>query len=169
MARGETAARNLLDEYQLTSLPIDPEKVTASLGAVVIRQPGPVELSGMLLRRDGQDVIGVRAELDPHRQRFTVAHLVGHLHLHARRDLILDTATRYSHPNLPSMPTDREEAEANRFAAALLVPEGIVRRMAIEADARTAGQLLDLLAPRFEVTRTVMAARLMGLGIINDA
>lgn len=169
MARAEAAARDLLDEHQLTDLPIDPEKAAAGLGAVVIRQSGPVELSGMLLRRDGQDVIGVRAELDAPRQRFAVAHLVGHLHLHARRDLILDTATRYSHPNLPSMPTDREEAEANRFAAALLVPETIARRMAVEADARTAEQLMDLLTPRFEVTRTVMAARLMGLGIISGA
>ena len=169
MARGETAARNLLDEQQLTMLPIDPEKVAANLGAVVIHQPGPVELSGMLLRRDGQDVIGIRAELESERQRFAVAHLVGHLYLHARRDLILDTATRYAHPTLPSMPTDREEAEANRFAAALLVPEGIVRRMAVEADARTADQLLDLLTPRFEVTRAAMASRLMGLGIISGA
>ena len=169
MARGEVAARNLIDEHQLTALPIDPEKVAASLGAVVIRQPGPVELSGMLLRRDGQDVIGIRAGLEPPRQRFTLAHLVGHLHLHARRDLILDTAARYSHPNLASMPTDREEAEANRFAAALLVPEGTVRRMAVEADARTADQLVDLLTPRFEVTRTAMAARLLNLGIINGA
>lgn len=169
MARAEAAARDLLDEHQLTALPIDPEKVAAGLGAVVIRQPGPVELSGMLLRRDGQDVIGVRAELDAPRQRFAVAHLVGHLHLHGRRELILDTASRYSHPNLPSMSTDREEAEANRFAVALLAPEGIVRRMAAEADARTAEQLLDLLTPCFEVTRTVMAARLLSLGIINGA
>lgn len=169
VARAEAAVRNLIDEHQLTALPVDPEKVAASLGAIVIHQPGPIELSGILLRRNGQDVIGVGTDLEAARQRFALAHLVGHLHLHARRDLILDTATRYSHPKLASMPTDREEAEANRFAAALLVPEGIVRRMAVEADARTEDQMLDLLAPRFEVTRALMAARLMGLGIISGA
>jgi len=167
MSRADVAARTITDEYDLTQLPVDPEKIAANLSAAVIRQPGPVELSGILLRRDDQDVIGIRAELAPDRQRFTIAHAIGHLRLHARRELILDTATRYSHPKLPSMPTDREEAEANRFAAALLIPEGIVRRMAVEAEVRTENQFLDLLAPRFEVTRTVMAARLLALGIIG--
>jgi Zn-dependent peptidase ImmA (M78 family) len=168
MARADAAARGLIDEYGLTSLPVDPERVATSLGATVVRQPGPVELSGMLLRRDGTVAIGLNSELAPARQRFALAHLVGHLHLHRGRPLILDTAARYSHPNLPSMPTDREEAEANRFAGALLAPEAVVRRMAQEAHFRTAAQLVDLLAPRFELTRAAMAYRLMSLGVIVD-
>ncbi len=169
MARADSEARSLVDEYGLTALPVDPEKVAAGLGATVIRQPSPAELSGMLLRRDGQDVIGLNADLPEQRQRFALAHLVGHLHLHARRELLLCTAARYAHGNLASLPTDREEAEANRFAAGLLAPEGLVRRMAAEADARTADQLVDLLAPRFDLTRTVMAHRLISLGVIIDA
>lgn len=168
MARADAEARKLVDDYALTTLPVDLEKAAAEMGATVVPQPCPVELSGMLLRREGQNIVGLNADFEPPRQRFALAHLLGHLHLHPRRELILDTAARYSHGTLASLPTDCEEAEANRFAAALLIPEAVVRRMAVEADARTAAQLLDLLTPRFEVTRTVMAARLMNLGIIAD-
>lgn len=168
MSRADTAARGLIEGYGLTTLPVDPEKVASSLGATVIRQPGPAELSGMLLRRDGTVAIGLNGNREPVRQRFALAHLIGHLRLHRGRPVILDTADRYRHGNLASMPIDREEAEANRFAGALLAPEGIVRRMAAEADFDTGDQLVDLLAPRFELSRTAMAYRLMVLGVILD-
>jgi Zn-dependent peptidase ImmA (M78 family) len=161
-------ARSLAAEHELTALPVDPEKVAVGLGAIVVRQPASADLSGMLLRRDGQTVIGLNSDLNPARQRFALAHLVGHLHLHASRELLLDTVTRYSHGHLPSMPTDREEAEANRFAAALLAPEGTVRRMAAEAGVRTAADLVHRLAPECGLTEAAMAHRLMSLGIIID-
>lgn len=168
MARGEAEARSLLADCGLNDLPIDPEPVAMKLGAAVIRQPSPAELSGMLLRRDGQAVIGLNDTLPPARQRFALAHLVGHLHLHRQRDLLLDTVERHALGNLASLPTDREEAEANRVALELLAPEAAVRHAAIEADFRTAAQLVDLLAPRFDLMQSAMAARLMGLGIILD-
>lgn len=168
MSRADATARDFVDRYGLKEVPVDPEAVARELGAVVVRQSSPEELSGMLLRRNDHIVIGLNSEREPARQRFALAHLVGHLHLHRSRNLILDTVARYSHGNLPSMPTDREEAEANRFAGALLVPESTVRRMAQEADSRTAAQFVDILAPRFGVTASVMSYRLMNLGIIVD-
>lgn len=168
MSRADAAARDLANEYGLTALPIDLEKVASGLGATVVPQPAPAELSGILLRRDGQPVLGLNADAHPHRQRFALAHLIGHLHLHRGREMILDTVARYRHGNLSSMPTDREEAEANRFAGALLAPEAIVRRMAAEADFDTPAQLVDLLAPRFEMTTTAMAYRLITLGVMVD-
>lgn len=168
MSRADAEARNLFAEHGSSSLPVDPETAAQKLGAIVVRQSTPADLSGMLLRRDGQNVIGLNADLPDARQRFALAHLVGHLHLHRSRELILDTVARHSHGNLPSMPTDREEAEANRFAGALLAPEGIVRRMAAEADVATAAELVGLLAPRFGLTEAAMGYRLISLGIILD-
>lgn len=168
MSRADVAARELIDQFGLTDLPINPEKVARELGILVIREGGAAELSGMLLRRDDQDAIGLNPQHSAASQRFALAHLIGHFQIHPRRELILDTAARYSYGNLASLPTDREEAEANRFAGALLMPEAVVRRMAAEADFDTAAQLIDLLAPRFEVSRAVMGYRLMSLGIILD-
>ncbi|MEU5043240.1 ImmA/IrrE family metallo-endopeptidase [Streptomyces griseorubiginosus] len=169
MSRADAAARALIDQYGLGTLPVDPEKVAANLGATVIQQPGPAELSGMLLRRNNTVAIGINEDLSTDRQRFVVAHLIGHLRLHRSRELILDTAARYRYGSLSSMPTDREEAEANRFAAALLAPEAVVRRVAKEIDADTADQMVDLLASQFQLTRTAMTYRLMSLGITLDA
>lgn len=152
----------------LTDLPVDPETVAVRMGATVVRKPVDADVSGMLMHRDGRTIIGLNAGLPEGRERFALAHLVGHLHLHQKRDLILDVADRFSRGNLTCLATDREEAEANRFAQALLAPEGTVRRMAAEADFRTAAQLVDLLAPQFGLTRMMMAVRLMTLGVILD-
>jgi Zn-dependent peptidase ImmA (M78 family) len=168
MSRADAEARSLTAKSGTASLPVDPEKVARNLGAIVIYQATPAELSGMLLRRDGQPVIGLNADLPERRQRFALAHLVGHLHLHRRRELLLDTAARYSHGNLASMPTDREEAEANRFAGALLAPESVVRRVAAETDFTTSAELVGLLASTFGLTEGAMTYRLMSLGIILD-
>jgi len=168
VSRADVAAREFVAEFALADLPVDPEKVARELGATVARHPTDNDVSGMLLRRDGQLVIGLNANLGTAGERFALAHLVGHLKIHRRRELILDGMARHRHGNLLCMPTDREEAEANRFAGALLMPEGAVRRMAREADFDTAAQLVDLLAPRFEVSSAAMSYRLMSLGIILD-
>jgi Zn-dependent peptidase ImmA (M78 family) len=169
MSRADVAARDLIDRFGYTDLPIDPEKVARELGVLVVRDSGDARLSGMLLRRDGQMAIGLNPKHSATGQRFALAHLLGHFRMHRGRELILDTVDRYSYGNLPSMPTDREEAEANRFAGALLAPEAVVRRMAAEARFDTAAQLVGILAGRFELSPAVMSYRLMSLGIVMDA
>jgi Zn-dependent peptidase ImmA (M78 family) len=168
MSRADVSARAVAEELGLADVPVDPEKTAASLGLVVVRQDTDAAVDGMLLRRDDQMVIGLNGARSPESQRFMLAHLIGHYRMHARRELILDGVVRHEHRRLGCIPTDREEAEANRFAGALLMPEGAVRAMAVEADFRTSAQLVELLASRFEVSRTVMGYRLMGLGIILD-
>ncbi len=168
MSRADVSARAVTEELGLADVPIDPEKTADSLGLIVARQDVDAAVDGMLLRRDGRVVVGLNGARSPESQRFMLAHVIGHYRMHARRELILDGIVRHVHSRLACIPTDREEAEANRFAGALLMPEATVRRMAREADFDTATQLVDLLAPRFEVSRAVMGYRLMGLGIIFD-
>lgn len=168
MSRADVAARAVTDESSADALPVDLEKTAVSMGLMVVRKDTDASVDGMLLRRDGQTAIGLNGARPLESQRFMLAHLVGHYRMHARRELILDGVVRHEHRRLACIPTDREEAEANRFAGALLMPEALVRRMAADADFRTAAQLVDLLAPRFEVSRAVMGYRLMGLGIILD-
>lgn len=168
MSRAEVQARSVADEFGLVSEPVDPEPVASKLGVIVVRQPTAPDVSGMLLRRDGRLVIGLNSNQPPARQRFALAHCLGHLKLHRSRDLILDTAARYSLGSLPSMPTDREEAEANRFAAGLLAPESAVRRAAVETSFTTGTELVEILAERFGMTVPAMGYRLMALGVVAD-
>jgi Zn-dependent peptidase ImmA (M78 family) len=168
MSRADVAARALIDRFGLDAPPVDLNKVAAELGMIVVRKAVESTVNGRLMCRDDKVVVGLNEDRTPESQRFTLAHLIGHHQIHRKRDLLLDVVDRYSLGNLSSMPTDREEAEADRFAATLLAPEPIVRRMAAEADFRTARQLVELLAPRFEMTLGAMSYWLMALGIVMD-
>lgn len=168
MSRADVAARAITDQLDPADLPVAPEAIARDLGAVVVREGNEVGLSGMLLRRDEQIILGLNAKQSPVVQRFALAHLIGHLQIHALRDLLLDTVERHRYSKLPSMPTDREEMEANRFAAALLAPESLVRKAAIEVKFGTGAELVNILAERFGVSRAAMGYRLMSLGIVMD-
>lgn len=168
MARADVAAASLLDKFGVAKHPIEPKWLAEQLGvAVVLRDMAP-EVSGMLLRGDGQEVIGVNQSHHGHRQRFTVAHELGHLQLHRGRPLILDTDTRVNFRDpVSSMATDREEIEANRFAAALLAPEVMVRACVAETAFVTAEELVKALSSSFDMSPQAMTYRLMSLGIIS--
>lgn len=168
VSRADVTARALVERFALTTLPVDLDQVASELGLTVVRQPAETDVNGMLIRRGDQDVIGVNDHHPEEAQRFALAHLIGHHQIHQRRELILDVADRYRLGNMACVPLDREEAEANRFAVALLAPEPVVRRMAAEADFRTAQQLVDLLAPRFGMSHRVTGYWLMALGIVMD-
>lgn len=83
---------------------------------------------GLLVVHNGKARIFVNAEKSKVRQRFTVAHELGHLFLHNngensvsfRNDGVLNT--------LPYDP--KKEREANDFAARLLMPEQLIRAYA---------------------------------------
>ena len=96
--------------------------------------------------------IYVNRDDNPGRQTFTIAHELGHWLLH--RDIFLEEPDRY--PVLPrfSQP-DRDdplEKEANKFAAALLVPERLLRPVK--------NAPVTILADVFGVSRTMMEHRL---------
>lgn len=163
MSRADAAARELLQQFDYRDLPVDPAKIAAELGAVVIYQNVAPDVHGLLLRRDGQVVIGLNEQRPPFARRTTLAHLVGHLHLHRKRELILDVTSRLQYGAAPSMPLDREETEANRFAFALLAPEEAVRRVAAEES--SAADLVGVVAERFELSRTAASHRVLTLGL----
>jgi Zn-dependent peptidase ImmA (M78 family) len=68
------------------------------------------------------------------------------------------------------MATDREEIEANAFAAALLMPapwvraafENVVRGATVSSE----DELAELLGARFNVSRQAMLIRLTNLGLV---
>jgi Zn-dependent peptidase ImmA (M78 family) len=168
MGRADVAAKALLEECGVMAAPIDPEWIARDLGVLVVPQDMADDVSGMLLRRDGERVIGVNRSHPSVRRRFTVAHELGHLRMHRGRPLILDTDTRINYRNtVSSMATDREEIEANRFASALLAPEAMVREAVWRTRFRTAQELVRGLSREFKMSEVDMNYRLMNLGIIS--
>jgi len=73
---------------------------------------------GIQITEGEKATIGYNNSQHPHRQRFTVAHEIGHLLLgHTGKNLILDLNSKKS-----------EEVEANQFAAELLMPLDMIKK-----------------------------------------
>ena len=78
----------------------------------------------------GEPPTGVNSLHAPVRQRFTIAHELGHAVLHAREGIHLDQAFRLRFRDQTSaMAIDPEEIDANSFAAELLMPADELNRV----------------------------------------
>lgn len=119
------------------------------------------EVSGMLVRRSGEALIRVRKN-DPYvRQNFTVAHELGHYVLHPTGSWTDTTRTMYRRDCWLRDSTDRRaEYQANLFAAALLMPEKVVRERWALLNSPS------YLAPSFRVSKRAVFRRLEELGLI---
>jgi Zn-dependent peptidase ImmA (M78 family) len=108
-----------------------PVKVVAlaqDLGLRVFREDLRSGISGKLYRDTGSQAawsISVNAKEPDVRQRFTIAHEIGHfvLHLGSVSDSVEDDV--FYRSNL----TSRQEAEANAFAADILMPWELINRL----------------------------------------
>jgi len=169
--RADREAIALLDRLGLDQPPIPVEDIAAKLGAIVMRDDfSDDDVSGLLIRESDEQVIGVNKTHSSTRQRFTIAHEIGHLLLHAGKPVILDRARVNFRDAVSGMATDNDEIQANAFAAELLMPRDMVmaesRRLALEHPVEDEDALLQILADRFEVSAEAMNFRLINLGII---
>jgi Zn-dependent peptidase ImmA (M78 family) len=170
MSRADTEAERLLAETgQEGAIPVDVEAIAAHLGAQIVLEHLDRAVSGMLYRDDKDVVIGVNAAHTERRQRFTIAHELGHLVLHKGRPLVVDHVRVNFRDANSSAATDLEEIQANAFAAAVLMP-----RDPIMAAARPALQKVQVggeaavirdLSDGFAVSEQAMEYRLINLGL----
>jgi Zn-dependent peptidase ImmA (M78 family) len=158
-------ASRLLRENGFEGTAIDPIKLANQLQVRVFNAKfGDRDVHGLLATRSGRATIYVNADDPPVRKRFTIAHELGHFALHlASGDIeFIDTADSFrtaADPDADWTPTRRQEWEANVFAAALLMPEPLVRRQWPEIQ-DAAG-----MARWFQVSQLAMAIRLQELGL----
>lgn len=169
-SRSVDAARYLLKRYEITDAPVPVEEIAKNLGATVSARPNSAEISGVLVRDGDSIVIGVNARDDLLRQRFTIAHELGHLRLHPGRPLHVDRSVLIN----SRMSGERgrgkgEEREANWFAAELLMPERLLRKeangIAESGQVQNEDDLIDCLAAKFRVSKSAMRFRLLNLGL----
>ena len=171
MRKNDLAAHQLLTVAEVDAAPIDVFALAKAAGADVVQHEFEEDgdISGMLYRDATRTVIGVNAAHSLTRRRFTIAHELGHLQLHPGRPLILDASARVNfRDRTASLATDREEIEANAFAAALLMPERLVLESVervLSTEQHTPERLVRLLADDFQVSEAAMGYRLINLGI----
>ncbi len=110
-------------------LPIDPVYLAQQLGIEVFRTDLEQGVGGLLVKRVGEDPeIHVNASDSRNRQRFTCAHELGHYIDRAGMD---DEAWEFvdRRDALASKGTNPRERYANAFAANLLMPAALIRKL----------------------------------------
>jgi Zn-dependent peptidase ImmA (M78 family) len=164
-------AQRLLRESNIVEPPVNVEAIAARLGIIIRRTPTTDDVSGFLLKQAEAAVIGVNSLHHPNRQRFTIAHEIGHYMLHDFDEVHVDKSVVRLRSEASSAGTDKEEVEANRFAAELLMPKEFLEpelsRFALNDLFDERG--MQQLARHFQVSVQAMSNRLTSLGYIAPA
>jgi Zn-dependent peptidase ImmA (M78 family) len=151
----ERAADEVLALYWNGRSPVQPFQIARDLGARIVEFDHAPE-SGYLMVSHGTVEIGVKSTEPEARQRFTVAHELGHWklgHGNSFRDRPDDFGIGA---------TTFFERQANAFAACLLMPRGLVLELA-----HLSLKGVDDMARTFKVSRAAMEYRLKNLGLIT--
>lgn len=151
---GLNAALDVVREHQ-KNLPVSTIDIANALGIKVYKVPNwPGDLSGMVRKNvdspGGFDIF-VNQDHPETRRRFTIAHEIAHviLHPHLIGDGITDDAL------LRSGLSNAVEAQANRFAADILMPRDKLNECVAQGITSVAA-----LAKAFNVSEQSMAIRL---------
>lgn len=168
MARPEAEAARLRSQYTDGELPVPVEEIAAKLGVALVVETLDRNVSGLLFRQGDDRAIGVNAAHPMVRQRFTVAHELGHLQLHPGKELILDRVRVNLRDDVSSLGTNREERDANAFAAELLMPRSEILsqvQKVLDRGGTTDARFIADLALLFDVSEQAMEFRLVNLGL----
>jgi Zn-dependent peptidase ImmA (M78 family) len=153
IGRARQCARNLLKKHNITSLPVDVLALIAKEApdfSIIYEEDWPNRLSGLTNR--SQKTIRINKKHHPLRQRFSLAHELGHIRLD--HDLILSDRIEEEGINAEF------EKEADEFASELLMPIDMFKR------AFRSNPNLEVLADTFQVSTTAVSVRALKLHLI---
>jgi Zn-dependent peptidase ImmA (M78 family) len=147
--------------------PIPLDRILSCFNIRKVTLPGSADIFGAIVIRDGTVTIAVNPDQHPNRQRFTIAHELGHYFCHSSDSFEhVDGDFRVAWRNTASSAgVDWKEIEANRFAAALLMPEKLLKKD-VNQIAVLDRDTVQNLAGKYQVSRMAMQFRLIHLGLL---
>ena len=159
----ETKAQEILDILNIRSRPVPVEEIADRQKIKISRAPSK-DFSGMLIRKDGHALIGINGTEAPVRQRFTVAHELGHFFLHPQDDTFVDYRKELKDNDVKSP----KETEADQFAAALLMPKKFLEDDVKNLDCKIISEKeIKILCNMYEVSDVAMTFRLINLNLFS--
>lgn len=163
----EPKVNELLKYFEVDTAPINVFDMAKSLGINVIFDSLDSDTSGIMLHKNNKTRIAINSSHHINRQRFTLAHEIGHfkLHLSNKEKETIFVDKRFFRNKESSKGSTRIEIEANAFAACLLMPK-IFMKKSIK---NTVISDIDVfkLALQYEVSEQAMTLRLVKLGYIE--
>lgn len=170
-ARIKRGVQDLLATPGAEARPVPVNLIARARGIEVVFQPvknDEEDVSGFYFRDGDRRVIGVNSNHPLARQRFTIAHELGHHVLHDSEGLHLDQAFRLR-DSRSSMAIDPGEIAANKFAAELLMPEDEVLDLVMKSPVDLNSEVeIGTLARHFGVSAQAFMYRLANLGVEID-
>jgi Zn-dependent peptidase ImmA (M78 family) len=171
-------AEGFVKEEKISALPIDPMAIAATRGIEVRAKPETAEgVSGMLLRSGNQFGILYATHIASSGfQRFSVSHELGHYFLDGHVDQILP-GDGIHQSRAGFVTADQYELEADNFAAGLLMPDHLFKRVigkhapglgAVEAAAETCLTSLTATAIRYSELSSHAVAAIISTGPLID-
>lgn len=108
----------------LKKVPVNLDEVAEKLHIMIKKSPSE-DFSGFLIRKDGKALMGINSSESYCRQRFSIAHELGHFFLHTAQEAFVDYRDNKKGSELKRT---KKEREANRFAASFLMPRDFLLR-----------------------------------------
>lgn len=156
----EEMTQELLQSLDALEVPVDLDYISEKIGIEVKRGQLGDDVSGTIyIMGEGKAAVALNSTNTPKRQRFTLAHEIGHFIMHKGRGIHVDTEQMLFRRE--GAVSDPRETAANQFAACLLMPRTLL-------DKELDGDELDIdkLAQKFNVSSQAMSYRLLNLKLI---
>lgn len=123
------SSERILQNHGELAAPVNVHRLASKLNLDVLFEDLDDDISGFLLAEGKKPCVVINKSHHPNRQRFSIAHEVAHfiLHVPKGKKLFIDRLVFYRNTASTSG-ENRQEIEANNFAATLLMPESLLRR-----------------------------------------
>lgn len=171
----KTEALELLKRSDAYSLPVNLEAVAKHLDIRILYEDFEDNISGLLVVKNGKRAIGVNRSHHSNRQRFTIAHEIGHFVLHhkfedPKNDIHIEKKWSYFRSTTQSKndneKVNRQEYEANQFSAELLMPKELVVQQIAKFKLNMSDDSdVSRLAMMLQVSEKALTIRLISLKI----
>lgn len=152
----ESIVNTLIEENQL-KIPIDLKKICKKLDISIKEMDFDEELSGILAK----NTIYISQNIHLHRQRFTIAHELGHYLIHKKQDNSYK-GVRFRSQFVASQ-EKKEEREANVFASLLLMPTQFLEED-LQKKLEISEEFVMELSQKYQVSPIAMTIRIEKMG-----
>lgn len=156
----ENKAEEILNSLNIKNVPVPIKDIAEQMGIQISQAPSK-DFSGLLIRKNGRSLMGINSDESEERQRFTMAHELGHYIFHQGKRTFVEYRD-----NKEGLVRDLKEIHANMFAAAILMPKESLEKdvQKITKDALQE-EHVEFLAKKYGVSEKAMNFRLMNLNL----
>ena len=155
---------SILEKHWDWTLPVSIENIAMHLGINIPDLPSDLEhknLSSLAQMKDGKRSISCNKSESLNRQRFALAHALGHhilQYVTINTPKLSDKSTSFSSVN-----QSEQNTEANNFAIQLLMPSEAIRLMIFRKGITD----ISILASQFQVSEAAMHLRIKNMGLLS--